>query len=386
MNIASLFNWFSNYGRYCTLFQCMAEDRPWVFITVALDLAVAAGYVIIARHWWLNERRLGDSAPRRALGSMRNIFFFCGICGYLFIPVKMFWPAWRLYDLFLLGLVYFTWRYAWRARDLQVVYNELGRSEQLAKDLAQSQAESRRRSFFLNAVSHDLRTPLNGLMLQADLAQLDLENGDTASLLETLQQIKSSAKVTADLLNSFMEVARLDWSQAANTLVIFDVAELCRHVINTSQALAGPSELSLRVIAPQRLMVKTDRTKLERVLLNLVHNAMKFTSQGGVELKASVVDDGVCIEISDTGIGIAPEDQGRLFQEFFQVHNHERDRRKGFGLGLAVARRLAEQLGGTIRVESEMGKGSRFGIQLPGIIERPAPDAACQPPAVAVSG
>ena len=106
-----------------------------------LDLAVAAGYGLIAIHWWRNEKLLDNPPAKRALGRMRNIFFFCGICGYIFIPVKMFWPAWRLYDLFLVVLVYFTWRYAWGAKELKVVYSELVRTDQLAADLKHSREE-----------------------------------------------------------------------------------------------------------------------------------------------------------------------------------------------------------------------------------------------------
>ena len=91
---------------------------------------------------------------------MKRIFLFCGTCGYLFIPIKMFWPAWRLYDFFMVALVYLHLAYALNARQLRVVYHELGRTKQLAFELEESRAESQRKSFFLNAISHDLRTPL----------------------------------------------------------------------------------------------------------------------------------------------------------------------------------------------------------------------------------
>src|SRR5438477_5370138 len=165
-----LMQWFAGGAEhpYMRLSHCLSHDWFWITLTVVLDLMVAAGYGVIAVHWWKNQRLVPSKMPARvALGNMRNIFLFCGICGYLFIPIKMFWPAWRLYDFFMLALVYFTWRYALNAKELKVVYSQLGRSQKLEDDLAQSRAESRRKSFFLNALSHDLRTPLNGLMLQA---------------------------------------------------------------------------------------------------------------------------------------------------------------------------------------------------------------------------
>ena len=120
MNVGQLIDWFAGSGRYMTLEHCMDHDYFWIAVTVSLDLAVACGYLLIAYHWWVNQKRLEPLHPaRRALGNMRNIFAFCGICGYVFIPIKMVWPAWRLYDFFMLILVYFTWEYAWAAKGPQ---------------------------------------------------------------------------------------------------------------------------------------------------------------------------------------------------------------------------------------------------------------------------
>jgi signal transduction histidine kinase len=114
------------------------------------------------------------------------------------------------------------------------------------------------------------------------------------------------------------------------------------------------------------VILRTDRAKLERILSNLVSNAVKFTTSGGVRLDAQRAGHGVEIHVIDTGIGIGAAARGRLFDEFFQLHNHERDPRKGVGLGLAIARRIAAQLDGDIEVESSPGGGSRFTVVLPG--------------------
>src|SRR5438105_315550 len=193
MGIIDLLNWFAGGPNgYMTLVHCMNHDTFWIALTVVLDLSVAAGYLLIALHWWQNERPLKASPAKAALGTMKNIFLFCGLCGYVFIPIKMVWPAWRLYDFFMLFLAYTTWRYAWNARDLKVIYNELGRSRRLAADLEKSQKEMREKGFFLNSISHDLRTPLNGLMLQAGLAEVALESEDSETLRRALQEIKST--------------------------------------------------------------------------------------------------------------------------------------------------------------------------------------------------
>jgi len=363
-----LLDWFTGGSTpYMRLYDCMSGDSLWIAITVVLDLAVAAGYVMIAMHWWKNEKALPPTPAKRALGTMRNIFLFCGICGYLFIPIKMVWPAWRLYDFFMAALVYFTWKYAWNAGNLKVIYQSLGETSKLREALETSQKESKHKTFFLNAISHDLRTPLNGLMLQASLAELGDSNNDPEMLRSALREIKSSARAAGEMLDSFLDYARLDHDGAKKELEIFPLIDALKKVASLHQATATGKSLELIVHAPPSLIVRTDRGKIERVLNNLVGNALKFTERGSVRIEVAHAGDNVEVHVIDTGIGIEHDHRVRLFQEFFQAHNPARDRSKGFGLGLAIARRLANQLGGDIGVESAVGRGSRFTVVLPGI-------------------
>jgi signal transduction histidine kinase len=343
----------------------MQRDWTWIGVTVTLDFMVAAGYAIIAYHWWRNEVTLPPSPARRALRTMRNIFAFCGICGYLFIPVKMFWPAWRLYDMVMLLLVFYTWRYALNAKNLKVIYTAIGRSNQLAEDLAQSREESKRKSFFLNAVSHDLRTPLNGLILHADLAEIQLSSGDPTAVKEALEEIKASARMTANLLDGLLQFAKLETAADPLAAREFDLLELLNDVLNSHAAMAARKSLELSLEPLVDIRMNTDRLRLERVLNNLIENAIKFTDNGWVRLSVQRLGDNVSITVADSGIGIAAAHRDRLFEEFFQVQNHERSPDKGFGLGLAICSRLTRQLGGKLGVDSEPGKGSRFTIELP---------------------
>jgi signal transduction histidine kinase len=383
--LTRLSHWFTGgQNQYMNLYHCMSHDVLWVVITVVLDLAVAAGYILIALHWWRNQKRVAPSPARKALGNIRNIFIFCGICGYVFIPIKMVWPAWRLYDLFMLALAYYTWKYAWNAKDLKVIYSELGRSTQLAADLEKSKEESRRKSHFLNALSHDLRTPLNNIALQTHVARLAAQSSDGDALKTALEEIESGSQATAELLHRLLQCARLDWSEEPNTISHFRVRGLLNAVVNSCQPMAAQKGLELRMQCPVEAAVETDRVKLERVLMNLVSNAVKFTEQGEVRVLAECASGALEIHVIDTGIGLEPEQQARLFEEFYQVQNNERDRRKGFGLGLAISRRLTRQLGGDIEVESSLGRGSRFSILLPGVVAASEPaDAA--PAAAAVN-
>ncbi len=139
MSISTLLDWFSGGSSpYHNLSHCMRHDTFWIATTVSLDLAVAVGYVFIATQWRRQEKALQPSPSKDALSRLKNIFLFCGLCGYVFIPVKMLWPAWRLYDIVMLALVYYTWRYALGATDLKSVYAALRRSELLGRDLEES--------------------------------------------------------------------------------------------------------------------------------------------------------------------------------------------------------------------------------------------------------
>ena len=366
---------------YMDLAHCMKGDTFWITLTVILDMAVAMGYILIALHWAENERSLPNSQAKAALGHMKRIFLFCGTCGYIFIPIKMFWPAWRLYDGFMMGLVFFTWRYALNARQLRVVYHELGRSKRLAFELEESKAESRRKTFFLNAISHDLRTPLNGLMLQVELAEMSVD--DAESIRESLREIKACARTTADLLTSFLELGRLDWSNDSVHASRFALAELLGPVTNAARPLAEAKGLEIRVESPPGLHLLTDRVKLERILENLVGNAVKFTERGRIEVVAATSGHDLTIAVADTGVGIPKSHIETIFDEFYQVDNRERDSTKGFGLGLCIARRMARLLQGDLTVESEVGRGSRFALALPGAVDAAGPIIGDHPSAAA---
>jgi signal transduction histidine kinase len=369
--------WFAGGSvPYHTLYHCMRGDKLWVALTVALDLTVGAGYGLIALHWWRNERRLPDSAAKRALGNMKHIFIFCCICGYMFIPIKMFWPAWRLYDVFMAFLVFYTWRYALRSTHLKVVYNEIGRSEKLAADLAESREQGRQKTAFFNAISHDLRTPLNAIVLQSQVGRLGLEQGDVDTMKLALADIETNARAAGELLEGLLQCARLDRAEPPNQFTEFAARESLTAAMSAFRHAATEQGLALLYDCPADLALYTDRTKLERAVSNLLQNAIKFTPAGSVRIMAERGADGVKIHVIDTGIGIAEFDQPRLFDEFYQVQNHERDRRKGFGLGLPIAKRLVRQLGGDIGVESSPGRGSRFTLLLPRTAVRAKDSAA----------
>lgn len=206
-----LLAWFAGEGSYMPLVECMHHDWPWIAVTVTLDLLVAIGYVLIARHWARSEGMCPDSPAKHALGNIKRIFIFCGLCGYLFIPIKMFWPAWRLYDFFLVVLVWYTWRYAAGTRQLRVIYESLNLTTELARQLAKSRELARRKSMFLNSISHHIRTPLNGISLNADLAKMYVAKDDLAGLEGSLAEIRTCTMACSDLLEQMLQADQLDW-------------------------------------------------------------------------------------------------------------------------------------------------------------------------------
>src|SRR5206468_10478913 len=128
----------------------------------------------------------------------------------------------------------------------------------------------------------------------------------------------------------------------------FSLATMLDALHDRFRAAAEQKRIQLSVANSNGLMLKTDRVKLERIVSNLLDNAIKFTNEGRIRVEAESTGSGVEIHVIDSGIGISAADAARLFEEFYQVHNAERDRSKGFGIGLAIARRLARQLGGDI--------------------------------------
>jgi signal transduction histidine kinase len=346
-------------------FHEMSREALLAGVTELLVLIVALGLVAIAMHW----RRIQDTRPpssaRTALEQMKRTFLFCGIGFCVFVLVQIFWPAWRLSEVILALLALAVWRYARRARGLEEVYQELSRVAELEKQFERARSECKRKSEFLNAISHDLKSPLNGIMLQAELAELTVASNDPESLLEAIVAIKSCARTTSDLLNRFLEIGRLEWAGEPSKIDHVDLGDLCRQVASQARVRADRKGLRLLNECPFDVAVPTDRVKLERILFNLVDNAIKFTHQGTVRVHAEVDKDRVEIHVEDTGVGITRDNLGRIFDDFTQVNNRERDSRKGFGLGLAIARRLARQIGGDLTVESQPGRGSRFTTTLP---------------------
>lgn len=232
----------------------------------------------------------------------------------------------------------------------------------------ESEEASVRKTRFLAAVSHDIRTPANAIRLQAELIKRSAD--DPALILRVgalARQLQGNAIALVELVGEVLDLTRFDSEKIELQETEFPLGEVLLDECRQLEALAHARGLSVTCTPLERpLWLRTDRIKLARVLGNLIENAIKFTAAGGVDVTAARTDRGEAVlRVRDTGQGIPLADHERIFDEFFQLRNPERDRSKGRGLGLAICKRLVDAMGGTIRVESEGGRGSTFTVTLP---------------------
>ncbi|WP_114948254.1 ATP-binding protein [Microvirga calopogonii] len=230
----------------------------------------------------------------------------------------------------------------------------------------QLQIASQHKSQFLANMSHELRTPLNAVLGYTEML-LDGVYGDvTGEAHEILEYIQANGQHLLALINDVLDLSKIEAGQLALALDEYAVQGVIEAVVSVAQPLAQAKSLDLKVrIAEDLPLGRGDERRLTQVLLNLVGNAIKFTDTGSVTITATVVGDLLELAVTDTGPGIAPADQERIFDAFQQVDNSSTRQKGGTGLGLAISRRIVQMHGGTIAVESTSGQGSTFRIKIP---------------------
>jgi signal transduction histidine kinase len=234
---------------------------------------------------------------------------------------------------------------------------------------AQLNRASEAKSRFFASVSHELRSPLSSILGLAGLLLEDAGSSGTEQRTQ-LELIAASTRELLGLVNELLDVAKAESGRLAPEPACVELDGLFAELRGSLRPLARPG-VAVEIEAPDGLSLETDRVLLAQVLRNLLGNALKFTPAGSVRLSAALVSPfELAITVSDTGIGIAPEHQARVFEEFFQVRGPLQADDKGTGLGLPYARRVAETLGGSLSLESELGAGSTFRLRLPLVWER----------------
>jgi signal transduction histidine kinase len=231
----------------------------------------------------------------------------------------------------------------------------------------QIEAANRHKSEFLANMSHELRTPLNAIIGFSEVLQEKLFGELNEKQSEYTDDILTSGRHLLSLINEILDLSKVEAGRMELELATFDLPLAIDNARTFVRERATRHGIALDVAVDDRLGdFVGDERKIKQILLNLLSNAVKFTPEGGrIGIAARQADGGVEISVSDTGVGIAPEDQPKVFEEFRQVGSDYAHKVEGTGLGLTLAKKFVELHGGKIWVESEVGKGSTFTFTLP---------------------
>ncbi|MBT3375514.1 MAG: hypothetical protein HN742_24480 [Lentisphaerae bacterium] len=244
-------------------------------------------------------------------------------------------------------------RVAKRTADLAIAKNRAEESDRL-------------KSAFLATMSHELRTPLNSVIGFTGILLQGLAGPFNEEQAKQLGMVKNSARHLLELINDVLDISKIEAGQLEVVPEQFDMPETVMAVVNGVGPLAEGKGLTLLVDVSSHVgAVFSDKRRVEQILLNLLNNAIKFTDKGEVRIECEAVRGQIVTRISDTGIGIRPEDLPGVFEPFRQVDTGLDRRHEGTGLGLAICRKLAGALGGGIEVESKLGVGSTFALTIP---------------------
>ena len=238
--------------------------------------------------------------------------------------------------------------------------------EEKSRQLAEA---SQHKSQFVSSVSHELRTPLNAIIGLTEMMVTNAARFGTEKALEPLQRVNRAGQHLLGLINQVLDLSKIEAGKLELNPQTVQLVPLIDEIIGTARQLAEQNQNRLLNEVPEDLGTLTvDPMRLRQILLNLLSNACKFTKEGEIRLQARSISNGrrwVELAVSDTGIGMTPEQQAKLFEEFAQADRTTAQRFGGTGLGLAITSKLARMMGGDVTVTSEPGKGSVFTVRLP---------------------
>ena len=231
----------------------------------------------------------------------------------------------------------------------------------------QLEVASRHKSEFLANMSHELRTPLNAIIGFSEVLQEKLFGELNEKQAEYTDDILSSGRHLLSLINDILDLSKVEAGKMEREVTTFDLPDAIENALLLIRERASRHGIKLDRTIDERLGDFTgDERKVKQILVNLLSNAVKFTPEGGqIKVDAALGNNAVIVSVTDTGTGIAQEDQEAIFEEFRQASGDYAQKREGTGLGLTLTRRFVEMHAGKIWVESELGKGSKFTFTLP---------------------
>jgi GAF domain-containing protein len=240
------------------------------------------------------------------------------------------------------------------------------RTRELAKTVEDLEIASQHKNQFVANMSHELRTPLAAILGYAELIQEGFYEPQGPKSLDALTRIRSNGKHLLGLINTVLDIAKIESGQFTLNMSEYAIESVVETVRAATESLAQNKKLALTTTVDKSLPVGLgDEQRLTQVLLNLVGNAIKFTDAGEVSIAAGARNGRFAVSVTDTGPGIPAEHQSRIFEQFQQVDSSNTRAKGGTGLGLAIAKQIVEMHGGRIWVESTVGKGSTFQMEIP---------------------
>jgi PAS domain S-box-containing protein len=250
---------------------------------------------------------------------------------------------------------------------LRDISDRIAQEAELKQQRERAEEASRHKTRLLSGLSHDARTPLNAVVLAAQLLEIHFDGEPDSEVQECLRTIRHSVKNVLDLLGDLLNLSKIEAGAVPPEVSSFPLEPVlaeCLASIETQARMKG-LEIHLDPGNLARNSLATDRAKLKQIVGNFLSNAVRYTERGGIRLEVGRRDGQVRIAVADTGVGIDPRDQGRIFDEFAVLEHPRRSIGEGTGLGLAICRRLARMLDGRIDLESRLAVGSTFTLVIP---------------------
>jgi PAS domain S-box-containing protein len=259
---------------------------------------------------------------------------------------------------------YYAWSHVENITRQKWAAIELQQAKQKAEQASLSKSQ------FLANMGHELRTPMNVIVGYSEMLEEEIKELDRPNLLKDIKSVHAAAKLLLGVIDGILDISRIEVGKMQLFAEDFDLNLMIQSVINTIQPLLENRANNLQLLCENTLgEVHTDLTKVRQILFNLLSNASKFTEQGTITLEVKRLTEAkhewIIFRVSDEGIGMTAEQQADLFQVFIQADASATRQYGGSGLGLAIVKHFTEMLGGTIHVESQFGKGSRFTVRLP---------------------
>jgi signal transduction histidine kinase/CheY-like chemotaxis protein len=326
------------------------HSAPQQMVLLTMIVGIAAGSIFITSYFPLTQYAYSIPAIGLTIltlfleGSTASLGLAGGMAVYLVIQYQLVRGAHRA-----------------NMDAIQLRFENLDLIEQLREQTRAAEQSNIAKSRFLAAASHDLRQPLHALGLYAATLDERVTDPQNRALVENINR---SIAALEDLFNALLDISRLDAGIVEPHIEPLRIAGVLERLSNDYAPQAAAKQLAWSCDADD-VAVLTDAALVETVLRNLIGNAIRYTEQGGVAVRCAASDKDARITITDTGIGIPPEHHKDAFTEFFQLHNPERDRTKGLGLGLAIVRRVTALLGHNLEFDSKPGRGTIFAITLP---------------------